>query len=193
MDSALILNFIQNFLLLTVVWALIASVVWWARRKPNRSKEYPEQIRLPKIVPIVGWMFLAMGLLMASAAFTSDDADDPLAFRIASVAVFLGGLAFVMMYRNWYVAPRVDEVAFRTVLGREHVVPYSDIATYHVVHVNGQPILKVKSIHGARLTLNLRTFDVPLLAQAIQFHEAYGRWPGRGEMYSQGPGGVPGP
>ena len=53
-----------------------------------------------------------------------------LPMRIASVLIALGGVAFLVMYRNFYVAPRADEVAFRTVFGREAVIAYSDIVDY---------------------------------------------------------------
>ncbi len=90
----------------------LAAIAWWARKHPNRSKEYPEQVRMPKVLLILGWICVCVGLLMGLVAFSSDDARDPIAFRIASVAIFLGGMAFVAMYRNFYVAPRTYEVAF---------------------------------------------------------------------------------
>ena len=88
-------------------------------------------------------------------------------------------MAFLTMYRNFYVAPRAYEVAFRNVLGKEHVLPYSDIAHYRVRVMKGQPYLTVKSIHGVKLSLNIRAYDMTPLLQAIDFHEATGRWPVR--------------
>ncbi|MET3369686.1 UNVERIFIED_CONTAM: hypothetical protein ABIE34_002940 [Jeotgalibacillus campisalis] len=168
-----------------LVAGLLAVAAWWARKHPNRSKEYPEQVRLPKVVPFIGWLFLGFGLLMGLVSFAY--APSPLGSRITAVAIFLAGLAFVLMYRNWYVAPRAHEVAFRTVLGKEHVVPYGDIAHYRVQVMKGQPILTVKSVHGAKLSLNIRTFDVTPLMTAIDFHKVTGHWPARADEVGGGP------
>ncbi|VXC29357.1 conserved membrane hypothetical protein [Arthrobacter sp. 9V] len=166
---------ILKVLIMALVAIFIAAIGWWARKHPNRSKQYPEQVRLPKVVPIIGWLFLSFGFLMSLVSFSYDPS--PLGARITAVAIFLGGLVFVLMYRNWYVAPRAHEVAFRTVLGKEHVVPYTDIAHYRVQVMKGQPILTVKSVHGAKLSLNIRTFDVTPLMTAIDFHQVTGHWP----------------
>ena len=162
----------------------IAAVAWWARKHPNRSKEYPERVRMPKVLPIFGWICVSVGLLMGLFAFTTDRA--PLGARIASVAIFLGGLAFVAMYRNFYVAPRAYEVAFRSVLGREHRFAYSDIAYYSVGTLKGQQFLTVKSVHGVKLSLNMSAYDMTPLLRAIEFREVTGRWPVRPEVTAQG-------
>lgn len=182
MSAAVILKFV----IMSCAALFIAGIVWWARKHPNRSKQYPEQVRMPKVVAFIGWLFVCVGAIMALVAFTSEDADDPIAFRIASVAIVVGGVAFVMMYRNFYVAPRAYEVAFRSILGREHVLAYSDIVYHRVVAMNGQPILTVKSADGVKLSLNIRTFDMSPLLHAIDFHEATGRWPGRAEARIDG-------
>jgi hypothetical protein len=171
MSIALILK----LLLSVLTTAAIAGVVWWARKHPNRSKEYPEQQRMPKFVPAVGWLFLCVGSLMGLLSFATSDA--PLGAQISSVAIVLGGVAFVLMYRNFYVAPRTYEVAFRSVLGNEHVIPYSEIAQYRMQMLKGMPFLKVKSVHGVTLNLNISTYDMTPLLRAIDFHQATGHWP----------------
>lgn len=182
MSPALILNIVIT----TLVAVLIATISWWARKHPNRSKEYPEQIRMPKVLLIFGWICLCLGLVMGLFAFTSARA--PLAARIASVAIVVCGMAFVAMYRNFYVAPRAHEMAFRTVLGKEHVLLYSNIAHYRVQMMRGQPFLTVKSNDGVGLTLNIKAYDMTPLMRAIDFHEATGRWPGRAEVSAETPG-----
>ena len=94
-------------------------------------------------------------------------------------------MAFVAMYRNFYVAPRAHEMAFRTVLGREHVLLYSNIAHYRVQMMRGQPFLTVTSNDGVGLTLNIKAYDMSPLMRAIDFHEATGRWPGRAEVSAE--------
>jgi hypothetical protein len=176
MSIALILK----LLISALTTATIAGVVWWARKHPNRSKEYPEQQRMPKFVPAVGWLFLVVGSLMGLLSFATDDV--PLGAKISSVAIVLGGVAFLMMYRNFYVAVRDFEVAFRSVLGNEHVIAYSDITKYSVQMMKGMPFLTVKSVHGATLNLNISTYDMSPLMRAIDFHRVTGNWPVRVEV-----------
>jgi len=180
---------VLKILIMAFAALFIAAIAWWARKHPNRSKEYPEQVRMPKVVAIVGWLFLVVGLLMGLVAFTSDHARDPLAFRIASLAIIAGGLVFVFMYRNFYVAPRHFEVAFRSVFGKEHLLRYSDIASYSYQTLKGQPYLTVKSVDGVKLSLNIRAYDMTPLLRAIDFHQVTGHWPARTDMV----GGAAGP
>jgi hypothetical protein len=114
---------------------------------------------------------------MGLFAFTTARA--PLGARIASVAIFLGGMAFVAMYRNYYVATRAYEVAFRSVLGKEHLIAYSDIAHFNVGTLRGQQFLTVKSIQGVQLSLNMSAYDMTPLLRAIDFREVTGCWPVR--------------
>ena len=179
MSTALILNI--GITVFTTV--SIAAIAWWARKHPNRSKDHPERVRMPKVLPILGWICLCVGLLMGLLAFTSARA--PLDARIASVAIFLVGMAFVAMYRNFYVAPRAYEVAFRSVLGKEHLLPYSDIVHYSVQTLKGQQFLTVKSIHGIKLSLNASAYDMTPLLRAIDFREVTGRGPVRAEAAGQ--------
>jgi len=86
------------------------------------------------------------------------------------------------MYRNFYVAVRDYEVAFRSVLGTEHVIAYSDIAQYRVQMLKGMPFLTVKSVHGVTLNLNISTYDMTPLLRAIDFHQVTGTWPARIEV-----------
>jgi nicotinamide riboside transporter PnuC len=67
----------------------IAAVAWWARKHPNRSKEYPEQVRMPKVLLIFGWLCVCVGFLMGLVAFTTARA--PVGARIASVAILMIG------------------------------------------------------------------------------------------------------
>lgn len=71
----------------------IALISWWARKHPNRTKDHPERVRLPKIFPALVWLFIAVGLLMGLAALSITDPD--IGMVISSVAIFLGGLVFL--------------------------------------------------------------------------------------------------
>ena len=177
---------ILKVLIMAFAAMFIAAIAWWARKHPNRSKQYPEQVRMPKVVPIIGWLFLIVGLLMSLVSFGYDRS--PVGARIAAVAIFLGGLAFVLMYRNFYVAPRDFEVAFRSVFGKEHLLPYSEIAHYSFQTMKGQPYLTVKSAEGVKLSLNIRAYDMSPLLRAIDFHKVTGHWPARTDVTAGGPG-----
>jgi len=87
------------------------------------------------------------------------------------------------MYRNFYVEPRVDEVAFRTIWGREAVIAYSDIVDYYVRASGGQLQLTVRAASGPRLRLNPRIYDLSPLLRANEFRQHNGRWPLRGELH----------
>lgn len=161
----------------------IAAVAWWARKYPNRSKTHPERVRIPKVVPIVGWLFVSVGLLMGLWAFTS--VDGPLGARIGSTAIIIGGLAFLAAYRNFYVVPGAYGIAFRSVLGNEHEHLYSDIVHYSAGVTKGQRFLTIKFVDGAKLSLNITAYDVTPMLRAIDFHHATGRWPVRTEAPQQ--------
>ncbi len=157
------------------VTVFIAVFSWWARKHPNRSKDHPERVRLPKVFPALGWLFIAVGLLMGLAALSITDPD--IGMVISSVAIFLGGLLFLFMYRNFYVAPGEYEVAFRKSFGSEHVLPYSSIVDYRMQRSKGTRILTVKFAEGVKFSLNVNTFNMAPMMRAIDFHRATGRWP----------------
>ncbi|MFJ2506780.1 hypothetical protein [Arthrobacter citreus] len=159
----------------TGVTVFIALTSWWARKHPNRSKDHPERIRPPKVVPGVGWLFVAVGLLMGLAALSIEDPE--IGMVISSVAIFAGGLMFLWIYRKVYVAPRQYELAFRKIFGPEQVLPYSDIVDYRMQRMKGQPFLWVRFANGVKYSLNVNAFNVAPMMQAIDFHRATGRWP----------------
>ncbi|MCC9192123.1 hypothetical protein LOC59_00440 [Arthrobacter sp. zg-Y916] len=159
----------------TGVTVFIALISWWARKHPNRSKDHPERIRPPKVVPTVGWLFIAAGLLMGLATLSIEDPE--IGMVISSVAIFLGGLMFLWIYRKVYVAPRQYELAFRKIFGPEQVLPYSDIVDYRMQRMRGQPFLWVRFANGVKYSLNVNAFNVAPMMQAIDFHRATGRWP----------------
>ncbi|WP_309064884.1 hypothetical protein [Microbacterium sp.] len=170
-----------KYALVGIILVLLVALVWWGWRHPNRGKSQPNRLRMPKLVAIVGWALLAVGFLLGLIAFTSRYTEDLAAMRIASGAMAAGGILFLVMYRNWYVAPEADAVRFRTVFGVEKSIAYSDIAEYRTTTSHGQPRLVVRSTGGDTLALNPALFDVAPLQAAIAFKERTGRWPLRGE------------
>ncbi|MDR6867128.1 hypothetical protein J2Y69_001727 [Microbacterium resistens] len=180
---------VLKYVLIALAIVGVIGVAWWARRHPNRSKEHPDRVRMPKLFLVLAALLVAAGFLMGLAAFTAEDVPDLIPMKIAAVVILLGGLFLLMMYRNWYVAPRADEVAFRTILGREHLIAYTDIVDYRMWMQNGRPTLSIRSSTGAKLRLNLRMYDMTPLLMAIEFRRKSGRWPLRGEMVAAPPSG----
>lgn len=173
---------VVKVLLVVAVLILVAAAVSRLRGRVNRSAQDPEQQRMPRLVPVIGALFVACGLLLGLASFTEHDAWGMLLpMRIASVLIALAGIAFFVMYRNFYVAPRADEVAFRTVLGREAVIAYSDIVDYTVKGTGLQLVLTIRAASGPRLRLSLRLYDMSPFLRAVDFRRQNGRWPMRGE------------
>lgn len=163
------------------VTAGAAGLAVWLSRRPNRAKGAPGRVRMPKIVPIAGWILLAVGALMSLVAFGSPPDDDATAMRIASVAIAVGGVAFLALHRNFYVIAEPDEVFFRSVWGVEKHFRYADIVGYRMIESNGQPILRVRASNGAALSANPRMFALEPILSAIAFRERTGRWPIPGE------------
>lgn len=153
----------------------IAALAWWARRYPNRAKDYPERVRMPKFIAFIGWLFVVVGLLMGTWAFGSSEG--PLGARIGSSAILAGGIAFIAMYRNFYIVTGPYEVVFRSVLGKEQVIRYREIVHYSVAPLRGQQFLDVRSVHGVKLSMNISAYDLSPLLRAIDYRQATGRWP----------------
>lgn len=161
------------FSVLTTV--AVTGVVGWARKHPNRSKEYPQQQPMARFVAAVGWLPLTGGSFMGLLFFAT--ADVALGATISSVAILSGGVVFVLAYRNFCVAPRTYEVAFRRVLGNEQVIPCSEIAQYRVQMLQGMLSLMLKPVHGLTLNLDISTYDMTSLMRALDLHQATGEWP----------------
>ncbi|MBS1907531.1 MAG: hypothetical protein JST33_13390 [Actinobacteria bacterium] len=173
--------FVVKILLVLAVLILVVAAV--SRMRGRRSVGSVRQ-RMPKLVLVVGALFVAVGGLLGLTSFTQQDTDGMLwPMRIASVGILLGGALFLIMYRNFYVEPRVDEIAFRTIWGREAVIVYADIVDYYVRVHGGQLQLTVRAASGPRLRLNPNIYDLSPLLRANEFRQHNGRWPLRGEMH----------
>lgn len=170
-----------KYALIALAMLLVAGGLWWAMKRPNRSKRVPSRMRMPIFVPLAGWLLLAVGFLLALTAFTSRYTADLLPMRIASLVIAVGGVFFLVMYNNWYVDAQADEVQFRTIFGRERVIKYVDIVDYRMLELNGQPRFQVRSSSGVKLSIHPRIYPVEPLFAAIRFREHTGRWPLVGE------------
>ncbi|WP_295034965.1 hypothetical protein [uncultured Microbacterium sp.] len=178
-------TFVVKVLLVLAVLILVAAAI---SRLRGRRSVGPVRQRMPKLVLFVGVLFVALGGLLALASFTAANPDGMLwPMRIASALIVLAGVCFLVMYRNFYVEPRADEIAFRTVWGREAVIAYADIVDYSVQASGGRLKLTVRAASGPRLRLSPNLYDLSPLLRASEFRQHNGRWPVRGELHG-GPG-----
>ena len=162
-----------KFVIIAFAVLLIVALRWWVRKHPNRSKDHLDRRRMVKIFPVFGWLFVIVGSVMfLFAVLTNDNVSGA---SIGCGAIVLIGTVFLLMYRNFYVAPRDYEVAFRTMLGKERVITYTDIDRYGVV----PPFVLIRSTQGVKLNLNINIYDMTPLLRAIEIRDATGHWPVR--------------
>jgi hypothetical protein len=166
MIPAVVLKIVLLAVALVVAVVLVRSLFV----RPSQAKARDARIRLPRWVAYAAAALLALGLLAGMLGFGSGDMRDPVPFRIASVVLVAAGLVVVLAYRNWYVAPGAEAVAFRTMLGAERVIRYRDIVSHRTSGRGRRRMLVVKAADGTRLRVNTSAHDVaPLLAAAEAF------------------------
>jgi heme/copper-type cytochrome/quinol oxidase subunit 2 len=157
------------------VLALITFIGWSSTRRPNRDKKLKEAIRQPKIVAIIGWVVLLLGLLFVLVPSSSEvESGDALPMQICGFVLFLVGSFLVFIYANWYLIIREDEVELRTAFRYVRTIRYHDVERYLYLRRGIQPSLKVWSIHGVVIELNPRTFDVTPIVAALEARNAAG-------------------
>lgn len=172
----------MKVLLVAAVVIVVLAALSRLRRRPYRSRQQPERQRMSPLAAAAGWLLVTVGVLFGLASFTTADVQGMLMpMRIAAVVLLVAGAGLLLAYRNFYVEPRRDEVAFRTVLGRSAVIRYGDITDYRTKASGGRLVLTVTAGSAPRLRVNLRTHDMTPLLVAIDFRRAHGRWPTPGE------------
>lgn len=159
--------FVLKIVLLAVALVVVAVLVRSLFVRPDRAKAADTRIRLPRYVAYTAAALLALGLLTGMLGFGSGDMRDPVPFRIASVALVVVGLLVLLVYRNWYLAPGADAVAFRTIFGAERVIRYRDIVSHRVSGSGRRRMLVVKATDGTRLRVNTSASDVSALVAAL--------------------------
>lgn len=164
---------VVKFVIIACAVLLIFAIRWWVLKHPNRSTDHLDRRRMIKIFPIFGWLFVIVGSVMfLFAVLTNDNVSGA---SIGCGAIVLIGSVFLLMYRNFYVAPRDYEVAFRTMLGKERVITYTDIDRYSAM----PPFVYIRSATGVKLDLNTNIYDMTPLLRAIEIRDATGHWPVR--------------
>lgn len=143
---------------------VVTGLSIYARRHPNRAKDVPGGVRLPRFVAIVGWLFVVVGGVMCLAALGEGA---PVGMQVAAVLIVAGGLLFLVGYRNWYIVIGADEVTCRTFFGVTRTVRYHEVTSYRITEQHGVPVLTLRAVDGSRLALNPRTFDVTALLTGI--------------------------
>lgn len=153
--------------LIAIAFVVLLIARFFRRAAPAKAPSTRQ--RMPLLIVLAGVVLLAAGFTLGLAAFASRYTAQLLPARVASVVVFVAGIALLVAYRNWYLEVGADAVRFRTVLGREKRIAYRDIASSRTANVAGRPRVIVRSTDGVRLSVDTGRYDVtPLLAAAQQ-------------------------
>lgn len=160
--TALVLKIVLVVIALLFVVVIVRSLFL----RPGRGAKQIVRIRLPKAVGIVAAALIALGLFASVLGFGSGDMRDPVPFRIASVVLVVAGLLVLIAYRNWYLEPARDAIAFRTVFGAERVIRHRDIVSQRSRVRRGRRILVVTSSDGTKLRVDVTAHGLSQLAAA---------------------------
>lgn len=158
-------GFVVKVVIFLIVIALIVVLIARFFRRVTPTKVVLKRQRMPLLVVLVGAVLLAAGFILGLAAFASRYTAQLLPARIASVVLFVAGIALLIAYRNWYLEVGADAVRFRTVFGQEKRIAYRDIASSRMVTVAGRPRVVVHSTDGVKLSVDTGRYGVaPLVA-----------------------------
>ncbi|MDT0156004.1 hypothetical protein Q9R19_00020 [Microbacterium sp. ARD32] len=155
---------VKAVIVLVVITLVVVIVARFFRRVAPASATRRQ--RMPIFVPLAGGALLVAGAALGFVSFASRYTDDLLALRIASVVVFLAGVAVLLAHRNRYLDVGADAVRFRTVLGREHRIAYRDIVSFRIVRILGRERVVVRSADGVQLAADVGCYRLAPLLEA---------------------------
>lgn len=159
-------GFAVKAVIIVIVIALVVVFIARAFRRVAPARAVSRRQRMPMLVVLVGSVLLVAGFVLGVAAFASRYTAQLLPARIASVVVFVAGLAILLAYRNWYVEVGADAVKFRTIFGTEKRIVYRDLVSCRIVTVAGRERVSVRSEDGVKLALDVGRYDVAALLAA---------------------------
>jgi hypothetical protein len=171
--TALVLKIVLVVIALLFVVVIVRSLFL----RSSSSAKRIVRIRLHKAVGIVAAALIALGLFASVLGFGSGDMRDPVPFRIASVVLVVAGLLVLVAYRNWYLEPGRDEIAFRTVFGAERVIRHRDIVAQRSTVRRGRRILAVTASDGTKLRVDVTAHGLSQFAAAAERAAAAHRAP----------------
>lgn len=118
----------------------------------------PARMRLPLIFPIVGWLFIVVGVLTTLLNLAVPET--VVGMWITSLGILATGLLFLALHRNFYVEPQAERVEFRTLLGKKKMIEYRDIVDVREYEMKGRPYVQIVARDGVKLDLNPRQYDL---------------------------------
>src|SRR5690606_8636048 len=136
-------SFVLKYALTALALLAVVGGLWWASKRPRRSRMRGGRLRMPVFVPLAGGLLVAIAFILGMTAFTSRFTADLLPLRIASVVVLLTGIAMLVAHRAFWVEADHVRVRFRTVWGRERVIAYDDIVRHRMLRRAGHDVLTV--------------------------------------------------
>lgn len=161
-------GFAVKAVIILIVIALVGVIIARFFRRVAPAKVVTKRQRMPLLVLLAGAVLIAAGFVLGLAAFASRYTAQLLPARIASVVVFLAGLAIMIAYRNWYLEVAADVVRFRTVLGQERRIAYRDIVSFRTKKVAGRERVIVRSGDGVKLTADTGRYALAPLIDAAR-------------------------
>lgn len=157
-----------KMMLLAIVSLAIALATSWVVSHPNKSRANPGRLRMPKFIVFVGWLFVAVGgfffFISVVELLTGHAERSPVGGVITCSLIWVCGLLFVGMYRNFYVHPKTLKVDFRTIWGKEKSIAYENIvAVKRFSASNGRTHISIKAADGTKLSLDPGMYDLSLM------------------------------
>lgn len=163
MIPAFVLKIVLFALALVFVVVLVRSFFG----RSTRAKAPDPRIRLPRFVAIIAGVLLALAVVSSLLGFGSGSMRDPVPFRIASVALLVVGLLVLLVYRNRYVLPGAEAIAFRTIFGAERRIRYRDIVSHRMRGEGARRVLVIRSSDGTMLRVRASAPGAAPLVAAV--------------------------
>lgn len=172
---------------------IVIAISRIAQNRPNRSRNHPNKVRVPKIMAVLGWLALLAGFLFTTVSFTGPASTSmPLGAKITALGLVLLGAVFLLVYFRWYLIVEYDFIERRGMILPPRRINYADITALTFNSANGMQHMTVTGAVGRSLSLNISVFKVDKLlawnkffqqtdrspsSQEIQFHKDTGQWP----------------
>ena len=131
------LGMYQSDLIIAIIIGVIigVAIMVWANVQRKKSRPDGYEIRTSKVYRWLGLIMIIIGAafpIIDFLLFVPDYGFEDLWIYVVFSLLFLGGIFFLVRYRNVAIIPHSSYFVYRNFCGREVEVPYSDIRHYDV-------------------------------------------------------------
>ena len=164
--------------LLTTAVAVVTSVVfaWVANRRklrPHESTEIDGAMRAPKSGAVVGWIMVAVGLVMVLGALVFPEDGEVAVLVLFGLSVAGVGAFFIIRYLNFFIMDLDDEIVRRTWTRKVTRIRYDSVKSVKIYPAPRSPSLRIRGLNGNRIDATSNIIDtVPILAKIEFFQQA---------------------